>query len=49
VQNELPSGVEADLLALPEAGDAPWVVRAAARLSNAMDGATADGALLVVA
>jgi len=34
--------VTADLLALLEEEDAPWVERVAARLSNMMDGATAD-------
>jgi len=49
VQYELPAGVVTDLFALLEAGDAPWVERAAARLSNVMDGATADNVLPVVA
>jgi len=34
--------VATDLPALQEAGDAPWVGRVAVRLSNVMDGATAD-------
>ena len=38
-----------DLSALQEAGDAPWVERVAARLSNVMDGATADDVPPVVA
>jgi len=49
VQYELPAGVETNLPALLEAGDAPWVERAAARLSNVMDGATADDVPPVVA
>jgi len=49
VQCELPAGVETDLPAPLEAGDAPWVERAAVRLSNVMDGATADDVPPVVA
>jgi len=49
VQYELPAGVTTDLPALQEAGDAPWVERVAARLSNVMDGATADDVPPVVA
>jgi len=49
VQYELPAGVETDLPALLEAGDAPWVERAAARLSNVMDGDTANDVPPVVA
>jgi len=41
--------VETDLPAPLEAGDAPWVERAAVRLSNVMDGATADDVPPVVA
>jgi len=40
VQCKLPAGVVMALPALLEAGGAPWVQRAAARLSNVMDGAT---------
>jgi len=49
VQYELPAGVTADLPALLEAGDAPWVERVAARMYNVMDGATADDISPVVA
>jgi len=49
VQYELPAGVTAHLPALLEAEDAPWVERVAARLSNVMDGATADDISPVVA
>ena len=49
VQYELPAGVATDLPALLEAGDAPWVERAAVHLSNVMDGATADDVPPVVA
>jgi len=49
VQYELPAGVVTAVPALKEAGDEPWVERAAARLSNVMDGATADDVLPVVA
>jgi len=48
-QHELPGGVTADVPALLEAEDAPWVERVGARLSNVMDGATADDILPVVA
>ena len=46
---ELPAEVVMDLPALLEAGDAQWVERAAARLSNVMNGATADNVPPVVA
>jgi len=49
VQYELPAGLTADLPALVEAADAPWVERVASRLSNVMDGATADDIPPVVA
>ena len=49
VQYELPAGVATDLPALQEAGDAPWVERVAVRLSNVIDGATADDVPPVVA
>ena len=49
VQYELPAGVTADLPALLEAEDAPWVERVAARPSNVMDGATEDDVPPVVA
>ena len=49
VQYELPAEVETDLPSLLEAGDVPWVERAAVRLSNVMDGATADDVPPVVA
>jgi len=49
VQYELSAGVETDLPALLEAGDAPSVKRADASLSNVMDGATADDVPTVVA
>jgi len=42
VQYDLPAGVTADLPAVLEAANAPWVERVAARLSKEMDGATAD-------
>jgi len=48
VQYEVPAGVATVLPALQEAGDAPWVERAAVRLSNVMDGATADDVSPVV-
>jgi len=41
--------VTTDLLALLEAGDVPWVERAAARLSNVIEGATVDDVPPVVA
>jgi len=41
--------VTTDLPALLEAADAPWVERVASRLSNGMDGATADDMPPVVA
>ena len=41
MQYELPAGVTADLFALLEAAEAPWVERVAVRLSNVMDEATA--------
>jgi len=44
-----PAGVTTDLPALLEAADAPWVERVASRLSNGMDGATADDMPPVVA
>ena len=49
VQYELPAGVTADLPALLEAADAPWVERVAVRLSNVMDEATAGDVTPVVA
>ena len=49
VQYELPAGVATDLRALLEAGEAPWVERAAARLSNVMDGAIVNDVPPVVA
>jgi len=49
VQYELPAAVVRDVPALLEAGGAPWVEHAAARLSNVMDGATADDLPPVVA
>jgi len=49
VQYELPAGVTADLPALLEAADAPWVERLAVRLSNVMDEATAGDDTPVVA
>jgi len=42
LQYELPAGVTTDLPALLKAADVPWVERVASRLSNGMDGATAD-------
>jgi len=49
VKYELPAEVVTDLPALLEAGDAQWVERAAARLSNVMNGATAENVPPVVA
>jgi len=49
VQYELPAGVTADLPALLEAADAPWVERVAVRLSNVMDEATSGDVPPVVA
>jgi len=49
VQYELPAGVAADLPALLEAVDAPWVERMVVRLSNVMDEATAGDVIPVVA
>jgi len=49
VQLELPAGVTTDLPAIIESAGLPWVKREASRLSNVMDGATADDILLVVA
>jgi len=49
VQYELPGRVATDLPALQEEGDAPWVERVAVRLSNVIDGATADDVPPVVA
>jgi len=49
VQYELPAGVTADLPALLEAADAPWVERVAVRLSNLMDEATAGDVTPVIA
>jgi len=49
VQFKISAGVTADLPALLEAADAPWVERVAACLSNVMDGATADDMPPVVA
>ena len=46
---KLPAEVVTDLPVLLEAGDAQWVERAAARLSNVMNGATADNVPPVVA
>jgi len=41
-QYELPAGVTADLPALLESANEPWVERVALRLTNVMDGVTAD-------
>ena len=49
MQYELPVGVVTDLPVLLEAGDAPRVERAAVRLTNVMNGATADDVPPVVA
>ena len=49
VQYELPAGVTADLPALIEAEDGPWVERVAVCLSNVMAEATADDMPPVVA
>jgi len=49
VQYELPAGVATELLALQEAGDAPWVERVAVHLSIVMHGATAGDVPPVVA
>jgi len=49
VQYELPAGLATDLPALQEAGDAPLVERVTVRVSNVMDGATADDVPPVVA
>jgi len=49
VQYKLPAGVTADLPALLEAADAPWVERVAVRLSNVMEEATAGAVTPVVA
>jgi len=49
VHYELPAGVATNLPALLEAGAAPWVERAAVRLSSVMEGATADDVPPVVA
>jgi len=49
VQYELPAGVTADLPALLEAADAPWLERVVVRLSNVMGNATAGDIPPVVA
>jgi len=49
VQYEIPAGVRTDLPVVLEAADAPRVERVASRLSNVMDGATADDTPPVVA
>jgi len=49
LQEELPTGATTDLISLLEARDALWVERVAARLSNVMNGATANDVAPVVA
>jgi len=46
---ELPAGVTTYHCALPEAGDAPWVECVVVRLSDVIDGATADDVPFVMA